>query len=418
MGPVLLCSKRMDMELPFIGLHYLNTNSDSPKQSRIDKIREISDASSSSWLIRNELGFYIGRYEDVMAILKDKRWHQGVLELLAIEMGLEPDIKNKRPKSPFTLEGEEHTKLKKNISKALRHNFEGICESLSENVVRSVGDKTEIDIVSDIIFPYPSSIISLSLGIPNNDWPLMDEISGQLIKYFEGTESKLFKEASDAAIRLYVYFRDLFAILRETQDENNPIGKMLKSQDETGLDDFDLMVIIGSLYGGGVDTTRCQLGLVFDYFLSNPGSYEDISNRYLANLADGSDASTFLRTVVGEIFRHNPTIGGSVRYASEDIEYRNVKFPKGTFLFLGYASANIDKPIQKHHKDLVFGAGKHRCPGESLAMQEVVILLQQFIHAFSHIEKNGEPTYRESAATVFGPTSLPVRLTKRIEVSN
>lgn len=419
----------MRMQLPFISLHYLNTDLGSPKQSRLNEIRELSNISSSSWLIRNELGFYIGRYEDVTAILKDKRWHHGLLRLLTMEMGLDPEIENDRRKVLFSLEGEEHTRLKKHISRALRHNSQSICQSLSKEIIHSVRDKTEIDIISEIIFAYPSSVISSVLGIPKNDWPFMDEISGQLIKYFEGNVSEFSKDSSDAAIRLYVYLKDLFASLRKTPDENNVISEMLKSQEEAGLSDFDLVIIIGSLYGGGVDTTRCQLGLIFDYFLSNPGSYEDFSSRYWAKLAKGADdLLPFLRTMIEEISRLNPTIRGSVRYASEDIEYKNIKFPKGTFLFLGYASANMDKSIREkaelvdfelaeihHYQDLTFGAGTHKCPGASLAMQQAVSLLQRFIHTFSCVERNGEPTYRESGASVFGPNSLPVRLTKRKE---
>lgn len=420
-----------DMQLPFISLHYLNTDLDSPKQSRLDEIYKLSDISSSSWLIRNELGFYIGRYEDVTAILKDARWHHGVLRLLAMEMGLDPEIENSRRKVLFALEGEEHTRLKKHISRALRHNFRNACRALSDDVIFSVRDKTEIDIVSDIIFAYPSSVISSIIGIPKNDWPLMDEISGQLIKYFEGNVSEFSKESSEAAVKLYMYLKNLFAHLRETPAENNVISEMLKSQEETGLDDFDLVVVIGSLYGGGVDTTRCQLGLIFDYFLSNPSSYEEFSNRYWEKLNDGADVFPVLKTMIEEIARLNPTIRGSIRYASEDIEYKNVNFPKGTFLFLGYASANMDKSTREqaelvnfelaeinHYQDLTFGAGTHKCPGESLAMEQAGSLLRSFVHTFSHVERNGEPTYRESNASVFGPNSLPVKLIRREEAES
>ena len=223
-----------------------------------------------------------------------------------------------------------------------------------------------------------------------------------------------------------MYIKNLFDTLRETPDENNVISEMLESQEETGLSDFDLVVIIGSLYGAGVDTTRSQLGLIFDYFLSNPGSYKEFADRYWKKVDNEVDASKTLATMIREISRVNPTIRGSVRYASEDIEYRNVKFPKGTFLFLGYASANMDKSIREraefvdfelaemqHYQDLTFGAGAHRCPGTSLAMVQAVSLLRTFVHTFSNMERNGEPTYRESSASVFGPNSLPVKLTRR-----
>ena len=416
----------LDAQLPFVNLHFLNTDLDSPKQTRLNEIRELSDASSSSWLIRNELGFYIGRYEDITSILKDARWHHGTLRLFAMKMGLDPDIESTSSKSLFALEGEEHTRLKKNISRALRNDFQSVCLSLSEDTVSSVQDKPEIDIVSDIIFTYPSSIISSVLGIPKNEWPFMDEISGLLIKYFEGNVSEFSKESSDARVRLYLYLKDLFNRIRETPNENSVISQMLKSQEETGLDDFDLIVIIGSLYAAGVDTLRCQLGLIFDYFLSNPGSYEEFSDRYLEELNSGVDAPPVLRTMIDEISRLNPTARGGIRYASEDIVYRDFTFQKGTFLFIDFASANIDKSIwteselvdlklaeTHHNQDLTFGAGTHKCPGRSLATEGAVALLRKFVYTFSNIERSGEPTYRESGAAIFGPNLLPARLTRR-----
>lgn len=417
-----------NMQLPFIGL-FSNTDSDSPKQSRLDKIRELADISSDSWLIRNEHGFYVGRSEDVKAILKDSRWHHGTQRFLAMEMGFDPDLNGRR--SVLFLDGEEHRRLKKNISKAIRHDSQELCRKISENIISRVCDKTEIDIVSEIIFAYPSSVISSLIGIPENDWPLMDEISGPLIKRFEGNVSEFSKESSDAAIKFYMYLTGLFASLRETPDENNVISEFLKSQKETGLDDFDLVTIIGAIYGGGVDTVRCQLGMLFDYFLSNPGSYEEVSNRYLEKLSEGADALPVLRTMIQEISRLNTSVRGSIRYASEDIEYKGVMFKKGTFVFIEYASANMDKFTREraelmdfalaeinHYQDLTFGAGIHKCPGASLAMHEEVLFLERFIRTFSRIERNGEPTYRESGAIIFGPNSLPARLTRRKEAES
>jgi cytochrome P450 len=411
-----------DMECPFISLSS-NVDSDSTKQTRLNEIRELSDAFSSSWLIRNEYGFYIGRSEDVKAILKDGRWHHGVLKFLVVAMGFDPELSRH---NVLFLDGEEHRRLKKNVLKAIRHDSQKSCRLISENIISGICDKTEIDIVSDIIFAYPSSVISSLLGIPEKDWPLMDEISGQLIKRFEGSGSEFAKESLDATIKFYMYLTGLFIRLRETPDENNIISEFLEHQKETGLDDFDLITIIGSTYGGGVDTVRCQLGILFDYFLSNPGSYEEVSSRYFEQLSNGVDASQTLATMIREISRLNPTIRGSIRYASEDIEYRNVMFKKGTFLFIGYASANMDKSTREraefidfelaeinHYQDLTFGAGIHKCPGASLAMDEEVLLLERFIHTFSHIERNGEPTYRQSGALIFGPNSLPVKLTRR-----
>ena len=419
-----------DMQAPFISLHLLNADVSKPRETRSREILQLAEVASQSWLIKNELGFYAGRYEDVNNILKDRRWHTGVFRLLALKMGLNPELENNRRKVLLALDGDEHTRIKKHISRALRgEGYDEKCKWRALELITEVSDREEIDIVSDLVFRYPSSVISSVLGVPEADWPFIDEITGLLIKHFEGNVGEYSKESSDAGNRFYSYMRKLFNEIRRSGNSDSAIAQMLISQDEMGLDDLELAIIIGSLYGGGVDTVRCQISLIFDYFLSNPGTYKEVSDSYWNDWGKRADSSAVLVGMLEEIMRVNTAVRGSVRYASEDIEYKNIVFPKGTFMFLGYASANMDKSIREnadavdfglsemyYYQDFTFGGGSHRCPGANLAMTEIAVFFQRFIHVFSDIERAGEPIYRSSNASVFGPENLPVKLTKRQEM--
>ena len=409
-----------DMQLPFLNLHLLNGDLNSPSKTRSEEIRALAEMSERFWLIKNELGFYIGGNKDVLAVLKDPRWHNGVFRLLAMKMGIDPNLENNRRKALLALEGEEHTKIKKHISKSLRGNHVETCTSIATEIIADIMDKKRIDVVSDIASRYPSYVISSTIGIPKSDWPFMVEMTGSLIKHFEGNPGENSKESVDAGNRFFAYMRKIFNEMRRSPVDGNIISELVDAQEEMGLDDYELAIIVGSLYGGGVDTVGCQISMIFDYFLSNPGEYEKFSKRYWDA---GVDA---LETMVGEIMRINSPVRGSVRYASEDIEYRNVIFPKGTFLFLGYSAANMDKSIREkadvvdfelasmyYYQDMTFGRGTHRCPGSFLAKDEITVMLRSFVHVFESIERDGDATYRPSNAPVFGPENLPTKLRKR-----
>ena len=414
------------MQLPFLNLHLLKSDIDSPATTRSEEIRTLAVMSEHSWLIKNELGFYVGGNKDVVAILKDQRWHNGVFRLLAMKMGIDPNLENNRRKALLALEGKEHTKIKKHISKALRGNHLETCKSIAAEIIEAILDRENVDVVSDIASRYPSYVISSTIGIPKSDWPFIDEMTGPLIKHFEGSPGENSKESVDAGNRFFAYMRKMFNDMRRSPIEGNIISGLVAVQEEMGLDDYELAIILGSLYGGGVDTVRCQISMIFDYFLSNPGEYEKFSDAYWEAHDDEKEAISAIRTMAEEIMRLNSPVRGSVRYASEDIEYKNVIFPKGTFLFLGYSAANMDKSIREkadsvdfelanmyYFQDMTFGWGTHRCPGSLLAIDEITTMLQSFVLAFKSIERDGDATYRPSNAPVFGPETLPMRIYKR-----
>ena len=88
--------------------------------------------------------------------------------------------------------------------------------------------------------------------------------------------------------------------------------------------------------------------------------------------------------------RYFGAVRGTARFASEDIEYRGMLFPAGTFIGLSIAQANRDPAVFEHPGDfditreppnkpqLTFGSGIHYCLGAALAraeQQEALVLM-------------------------------------------
>lgn len=72
--------------------------------------------------------------------------------------------------------------------------------------------------------------------------------------------------------------------------------------------------------------------------------------------------------------RHLGAVRATGRYASEDIEYRGVLFPKGTLVFPSFLAGNFDPQvwdeperfditIERRKGQLTFGTGSHGCLG-------------------------------------------------------
>ena len=113
-------------------------------------------------------------------------------------------------------------------------------------------------------------------------------------------------------------------------------------------------------------------------------------------------------------------VGGAVRYATTDIEYRDVLFPAGTFIGVGLAEANrqasifaeperfdITKPAPDSPQ-LTFGSGIHYCLGANLARAELQEALPLLARRLPNLRIDGRVTWKPDGVGIFGPAHMPI----------
>ena len=104
-------------------------------------------------------------------------------------------------------------------------------------------------------------------------------------------------------------------------------------------------MMVNAVIIGGTDTTRNQLGCAVALFAEHPDQWALLAER--PELAPRA---------VEETMRYLGAVRGTARFASEDIEYRDVLFPAGTFIAVGLAEANRDDAVfaeperVRHHR--------------------------------------------------------------------
>src|SRR3546814_15083434 len=74
-------------------------------------------AGQQHWLARVPLGYAVTRYEDVTAVLRDRRFHSA-LSLLPQMSGIEGPMRDRQERSILATEGAEHTRLRRLASPA------------------------------------------------------------------------------------------------------------------------------------------------------------------------------------------------------------------------------------------------------------------------------------------------------------
>jgi cytochrome P450 len=159
----------------------------------------------------------------------------------------------------------------------------------------------------------------------------------------------------------------------------------------------------------GTDTTRNQLGCSVALLAEHPDQWK--------LLAEQPDLAP---RAVEETMRYFGAVRGTARFASEDIVYRDVLFPKGTFIGTSLATANFDPAVfsdperfditrePTKQPQLTFGSGIHYCLGAALARAELQEALPLLARRMPGLALDGQPTWKPNAVGIFGPDHLPV----------
>jgi cytochrome P450 len=382
-------------------------------QSRSDRHALLRDTAKDSWLARNEIGYTVLTYESVMGILRDKRWHSAT-GLVAQMQGISDDaFLGRRRVSILNAEGEVHVRLRRLVAPAFSPRSADRLRPFMRDVVNSLVDPFastgNAEVVRDICEPYPIPIICELLGAPKEDWKLFSRLASDVLRIFSGNLAEDMPIIVAAQQELEEYTKGLIAERRNKPADDLITDLIAAEESGDKLSTDELVMMVEAVIVGGTDTTRNQLGLALALFAEHPDQWEILRNN--PDLA---------QRAVEEVMRFSGAVSGTIRFASEDIEYNGVLFPKGTFMSTSMSTGNYDssvfpqpetfditrEPVGQPHLSL--GAGIHYCLGASLAraeLQESFVVLSQRL---PNLALNGVVEYKPTGVGIFGPSSLPV----------
>ncbi|HVA42985.1 MAG TPA: cytochrome P450 [Acidimicrobiales bacterium] len=394
----------VDLDLPQVDLM--------ESEGREEARRELDQARRQHWLARTPFGYVVTRHEDVAGILRDKRFHSG-LAMLSQMPGLEDDeYLQSRRSSILALEGEEHSRLRRLVAPAFTPRSAERLRPFMREVVTSLVDSFSAggrcDLVADLCDPYPIPIICELLGAPREDWKLFSAWATDIFRIFNANlldDLPLIKKASaelDEYVGALIEARrsrpanDLLSDLIAIEEG----GDRLSSQELVGLAEAVLMA--------GTDTTRNQLACSVALLSDHPDQWRALAEH--PELAPGA---------VEETMRVLGAVRGTSRFASVDVEYRDVLFPAGTMVALSMVSANFDPEVwadpeslditrQTKTQQMTFGSGVHFCLGASLARAELQEALPILARRMPNLAVDGQIDWKPSTVGIWGPARLPL----------
>ena len=384
-------------------------------KSQEERERAFKDAQQQSWIARNEFGYSILRYEDCVAFLRDRRWHQA-FSRLPETLGIDAEAVRQRRPSILTAEGDEHARLRRLVAPAFTPKAADRLRPYMREVINRLVDPFaslgKCELVVDVCEPYPIPIICRLLGAPEEDWKLFSRWASDLLRIFNNNILEDLPLIQAAQTEMSAYVHELVERRRTTPADDLLTDLIAAEEAGDRLDTEELESMAVAVLVGGTDTTRNQLACTIALFTSYPEQWKLLGER-----------PELAARATEESMRFLGAIRGTARFATEDIEYKGVLFPRDIFISTNFVAANKDETVFADAEvfditregasspHLTFGSGIHYCLGAWLARAELQEALPILAQRMPDLEVDGVIEWKPEATGIWGPSRLPLRFT-------
>jgi cytochrome P450 len=370
-------------------------------------------ALGDGWLAKTTLGFAVTHYGDFFELKRDRRFHKAIelVQSTTVEGGATESLKDPS-KSLLGLEGEDHTRLRRLVAPSFTpgaaNRLRPFMREVLNELVDAVAHKGHCELVGDLCDQYPVAVICELVGAPREDWKLFSRWALDINRRYDNNLAEDLPIIERANAEFFEYIEAMIDE-RRTRPADDLLSHLIAAEEGGDrLSTAEMLTMVKLVLLGGSDTTRNQLGLCVAVFAEHPDQW--------ALLAERTELAT---QAAEECLRYLGTIRGITILASEDIEYRDVLFPKGTIISLSVTGANKDAAAwqapeefditkERANRQVIFGSGVHTCLGAPLAraeLQEALVVLSQTMPG---LELDGPTTWMPSNVAIWGPERLPI----------
>ena len=376
--------------------------------------RRLQDEDPVHWGVAGDPSlpgcWYITRYSDVEAMLKDGRFGREINAPAAAGTAIDRISAQwmvlRDPPAHTFLRGLVQRSFTPRTIEQWTPRMADIANALLDDALTG----GELDLLADFAVPYPVIIVAEMLGVPPADAALFTPWTRALAAVIEFEQSEVVRQAGLRAIaELSAYLRAIIA-QRRTQPQDDLISDLLAIEAETGetLADDVLVGTCTQLLFGGNDPIAHLIGNGLLALSRHPEQLAWLRRQ------DGVPESA-----ADELMRYDSSVQMTFRYALEDVNWANKTIQRGDLVALVMGAANRD-PLQFPHVDrldlartpnrhLSLGQGIHYCLGAALARTEARVAFNVLLRRLPTLRLTDAPLTWEEKVAVRGLKSLPVR---------
>ncbi len=358
----------------------------------------------------------LSRYADIVTVLRSPSASSN--RAPALQRFVPPGLRQLvayRSDSMINCDAPKHNRLRLLVNKAFTARaveaMTARIQRLVDDFLDAVGDHGRMDVIADLAYPLPVTVIADMLGVPQEDRDLFKHWSDELVVTVSGNPSALrprdFRRTARNYAELSAYFAEIVA--RRRVRPQNDLLTALAQAEEAGdrLNESELYANAALLLVAGHETTTNLIGNGTLALLRHPDQWERL-------LADPS----LVPGAVEELLRYDSPVQHTGRLLTADMEIGGKRLHAGDMVQLLVGSANRD-PEQFADPDrldvgrtdvkhLAFGLGSHFCLGAPLARLEARIVFATLLRRMPQLHLVGADLKFRDNFNLRGLEALPV----------
>lgn len=369
-------------------------------------LRSLTDQLRSEYdVVTNPSGEWVLlRHADVKAVaLDDTRFSSQVSRFLQVPNGLD---------------GAEHSRfreiIERHLSYAALSPYLPVFEKLAAELVSSLPKDSTINAVSDLGAVFAVRAQCAWLG-----WPA--ELEPKLLQWMRDKHSATRSQDNAKMAQVARDFDQIIrSVIRPRRNRKPTSSQQMDYDDATSrlcretvdgrpLSEAELVSILRNWTGGDLESIALCIGVIVAYLVQHPAQAK--------TLAVATD--TELEAALDEILRLDNPFASNRRVTTCPVTIGDHQLPTGARVQLNWISANRDAAVfgdnafapQAHAADnLVYGIGKHICPGRLLATWQLRIITRALLTQTRRITLAPGQTLERESPPLGGYHCVPVVL--------
>jgi cytochrome P450 len=358
------------------------------------------------------------RYADVMAGLSDNRLSAARLGNAPIVMqGIDWDrygpVVRAVARQMLFVDPPDHTRLRGLVSKAFTprmvEQMRPRIQALIDRLLDRVEDTGQMDVIHDLAFPLPATVIVDMLGVPDEDQARFKQGSDEFARFL-GAPIRTPEQANQilaGVADLLGYFRDIVASRRRSPREDLLSALIAAEEQGDRLDEEELFSNCLLLLAAGHETTTNLIGNGLWLLLRHPEQLRRLR-----------DDPALAAPAIAELLRYEPPVHLTGRIAKTALTIGGQPVAAGERITFVLAAANRDPAqypdpdrldvIRPESRHASFGYGIHFCLGAPLARLEGQLALTTVLRRFPDLGLALDAPQWHESLVFRGLKTLPV----------
>jgi pimeloyl-[acyl-carrier protein] synthase len=362
------------------------------------------------------LGLWVlTRYDDCVTSLRDPRFgRDGFEAILAAQYGEESET-GRLPRSMLFRDPPDHTRLRGLVNRAftprviegMRGQIQGVVDRLLDRVER----RGHMDVIADLAYPLPVTVICDMLGVPEGDHEQMKEWSSDIIRSLDAigipSDDSVVERGRVGRRGIAEYFRALLPE-RRRQPRADLLSSLIAVEERGDrLTEGELLATCVLLFIAGHETTVNLIGNGLLALLRHPGELERLRAE-----------PGLIGSAVEELLRFDSPVQRTARITNAEVVVGGKTLPAGAFVVTAIGAANRDPRHfpdpdrldigRTENRHIAFGFGIHFCLGAPLARVEGQLALGALMRRMPKLRLGDADLEWRESSTLRGLKALPV----------